>query len=117
MKMAQIWVNSGKNHAKSHGLIFRGSLVKKSHLLQGNSSPEALSTMAQVGLKRLETRPVVTKLELRTSAKGCAASTAEIPIELVANKGPENLTVFDSKYLVPEGKNMMLHLKSLLLQR
>ena len=61
--------------------------------------------MAQVGLKRLETRPVLTKLELRTSA------WAVLPIELVANKGAENLTVFDSKYVVPEGKNMMLHLK------
>lgn len=35
-----------------------------------------------------------------------------LPIELVANKGAENLTVFDSKYVVPEGKNMMLHLKA-----
>mmetsp|Transcript_8870 Transcript_8870/g.21192 ORF Transcript_8870/g.21192 Transcript_8870/m.21192 type:complete len:224 (+) Transcript_8870:94-765(+) len=43
---------------------------------------------------------------------GCAASTAEIPIELVANKDSANLTVFDSKYVVPEGKNMMLHLKA-----
>ena len=99
--LGELW----QNHAKSHGLIFRGSLIKKSHLFQGNSSPEALSTMAQVGLKRLETRPVLTKLELRTSA------WAVLPIELVANKGPENLTVFDSKYVVPEGKNMMLHLK------
>ncbi|CAE7389130.1 unnamed protein product, partial [Symbiodinium sp. KB8] len=42
---------------------------------------------------------------------GCAASTAEIPIDLHANPDIEKLTVFDSKFVVPEGKNRMLRLK------
>eukprot|EP00435_Cladocopium_sp_Y103_P008326 s4358_g2.t1 len=43
---------------------------------------------------------------------GCANSTAEIPIELAENKNAEALTVFNSKYVVPGPKNMMLHLKA-----
>lgn len=43
---------------------------------------------------------------------GCANSTAEIPIELAENKDTEQLTVFNSKYVVPGPKNMMLHLKA-----
>ena len=33
-------------------------------------------------------------------------------IELAENKDTEQLTVFDSKYVVPGPKNMMLHLKA-----
>ncbi|CAE6916660.1 unnamed protein product, partial [Symbiodinium natans] len=43
---------------------------------------------------------------------GCAASTAEIPIELSANPDIDKLKVFDSKFVVPEGKNMMLRLQA-----
>ena len=42
---------------------------------------------------------------------GCVSSTADIPITLKAYKD-DKLTVFGSKYVVPEGKNLMLRLKA-----
>lgn len=42
--------------------------------------------------------------------RGPSSSVARI--ELAENKDTEQLTVFNSKYVVPGPKNMMLHLKA-----